>query len=50
MRRASFADLPLTGERLLAHLRSGGSGVSDACLDSIEAAVKHDPRPDNPWA
>jgi hypothetical protein len=50
VRRASFSDGPLTGENLRAYLRSGGSGVSDAYLESVEEAAKHDPIPDNPWA
>ena len=50
VRRASFADTPLTGERLLAHLRTGGTDISERSLDSIEEAAKHDPIPDDPWA
>ena len=50
VRRATFADAPLTGADLLAFYRSGGSGVSEAYLQSIEEATRHDPPPDNPWA
>ena len=50
VRRASFADAPLTGESLLAYLRAGGSGVSEEYLDAVEEAAKRDPLPDNPWA
>jgi hypothetical protein len=49
VRRASFPDTPLTGARLLEYYRSGGSGVSDEYLDSVEEAIKHDPVPDDPW-
>ena len=45
-----FAAAPLTGEALRAHLRSGGSGVSEDYLDAIEEAAKHDSAPDDPWA
>ncbi len=50
VRRAEFAESPLTGESLRAYYRSGGSGVSESYLDSVEEAVKHDPAPDSPWA
>ncbi len=50
VRRAAFADAPLTGENLQTYLRSGGSGVSERYLDAVEEAAKHDPVPDNPWA
>jgi hypothetical protein len=50
VRRASFVDTPLTGERLLAHLRAGGTAISEGYLDSVEEAAKHDPIPDDPWA
>lgn len=50
VRRAEFTDAPLTGARLLAYLDAGGSGVSERYLESVEAAVKHDPIPDDPWA
>jgi len=50
VRRAAFAETPLTGTNLRAYYRSGGSGVSERCLDAVEEASKHDPVPDNPWA
>ena len=50
VRRASFAGGLLTGENLRAYLRSGGSGVSERYLDSVEEAAKRDPLPDDPWA
>jgi hypothetical protein len=50
VRRASFADGPLTGEALLVYLRSGGGGVSERYLDAVETAAKLDPVPDDPWA
>ena len=50
VRRAAFADAPLTGISLRAYYRSGGSGVSERYLDSVDGAAKHDPVPDNPWA
>jgi hypothetical protein len=37
------------GADLLAHLASGGSGVSDRCLDAAEEAAPSDPIHD-PWA
>ena len=49
VRRASFADAPLTGENLRAYLRSGGSGISEHYLDAVEKAANIDPIPDNPW-
>ena len=50
VRRAVLVDAPLTGEALRQYLRSGGSGVSDKYLDTIEEAAKRDPVPDDPWA
>ena len=50
VRRAAFADTPLTAANLRAYYRSGGSGVSARYLDSVEKASKHDPVPDDPWA
>jgi hypothetical protein len=50
VRRAEFADSPLTGTKLLQYLSSGGSGVSDRYLNALEEATRHDPIPDNPWA
>jgi hypothetical protein len=50
VRRAAFADAPLTGENLRAYLRSGGSGISERYLDAVEKAAAHDPLPDDPWA
>lgn len=50
VRRAEFADAPLTGARLLAYLAAGGSGVSERYLEALEEAAKHDAIPDDPWA
>ena len=50
VRRAGFADEPLTGASLLSYYRDGGSGVSERYLAAAEEAAKHDPIPDNPWA
>lgn len=50
VRRAEFAEGPLTGAQLLAYLHAGASGVSDRYLDGVEEAASHDPVPDNPWA
>ncbi|MCW5557844.1 MAG: antitoxin VapB family protein [Verrucomicrobiae bacterium] len=50
VRRAEFAEAPLTGTTLLAYLHAGGSGVSDRYLKAVEEASQHDPIPDNPWA
>lgn len=50
VRRARFADAPLTGASLLAYLRAGGSGISERHLNAVEDAAKHDRMPDNPWA
>ncbi|HUF61532.1 MAG TPA: antitoxin VapB family protein [Verrucomicrobiales bacterium] len=50
VRRAAFPDEPLTGARLRAYLRAGGSGISETYLDSVEKALQHDPVPDDPWA
>ena len=50
VRRATFSDAPLTVADLLAYYRSGGGGVSEDYLQSVEEAARHDPVPDNPWA
>jgi putative antitoxin of VapBC-like toxin-antitoxin system len=50
VRRVEFPNSPLTGEKYLAYLRNGGSGVSEEYLDSVEEAIKYDPPPDDPWA
>lgn len=50
VRRASFANAPLTGSDLRAYLRAGGSGISEGYLKAVEKAVRHDPIPDDPWA
>lgn len=50
VRRAVFADGPLTGADLLAYLGAGGAGVSERYLNAVEEAIRHDPIPDNPWA
>jgi len=49
VRRASFANAPLTGSDLAAYLRSGGCGVSNTYLNAVEEAALHDPIPDDPW-
>jgi predicted CopG family antitoxin len=50
VRRASFFDAPLTGEKLRSYLSAGGSGVSEDYLDTVEEAAKRDPAPDDSWA
>lgn len=50
VRRASLEDGPLTGAALRNYLKAGGSGVSLKYLDAAEAATRHDPVPDDPWA
>jgi hypothetical protein len=50
VRRATFANLPPTGGALLDYFRSGGSGVSEDYLDSVEQVGVYDPPPDDPWA
>ncbi len=50
VRRAVFPDSPPTGANLLSYFRAGGSGVSNAYLDSIEEAAQTDSPPDDPWA
>jgi len=50
LRRASFGALPLTGKALQAYLQSGGSGVPDTYLDSVDEAAKRDTLTDDPWA
>ena len=50
VRRASFANSPLTGADLAVYLRSGGSGISENYLKAVEHAAQHDPIPDDPWA
>lgn len=50
VRRAVWVDAPASGEGLLHYFRNGGSGISDKYLNAVEAAAKHDPIPDNPWA
>ena len=50
IRRAGIATTPPTGADLRSYFRSGGSGVSETYLDSVEEAAKHDPVPRNPWA
>jgi len=50
VRRTSFRDAPLTGQDLRAHLRAGGSGISEKYLDAVEKAAAHDTLPDDPWA
>ncbi len=50
VRRAFWVDAPATGESLRDYYRSGGSGVSDKYLNTVEEAAQHDPIPDDPWA
>ena len=50
VRRAIWVDAPVTGTKLREYFRKGGSGVSGKYLDAVEAAAKHDPIPDDPWA
>ncbi|MGA3170618.1 MAG: antitoxin VapB family protein [Chthoniobacteraceae bacterium] len=50
VRRAHFEESPSTGADLRQYFRNGGSGVSERYLDSVDAADKNDPPPDNPWA
>lgn len=50
VRRARFDDSPPTGADLLRFFRSGGSGLSEECLDAVEIADRNDLPPDNPWA
>jgi hypothetical protein len=50
VRRAEFPVSPLTGEKYLAYLSAGGSGVSEEYLDAVEKAIRYDPPPDDPWA
>ncbi len=50
VRRAIWMDAPVTGTTLREYFRKGGSGVSGKYLDAVEAAAKHDPIPDDPWA
>ncbi|MFZ4703988.1 MAG: antitoxin VapB family protein [Candidatus Methylumidiphilus sp.] len=50
VRRATWVDAPVTGTMLRDYFREGGSGVSGKYLDAVEAASKHDPIPDDPWA
>jgi Putative antitoxin len=50
VRRAAFADAPLTGAGLRAHLKAGGARADERYLKAVEKAARHDPVPDNPWA
>ena len=43
VRRASFADAPLTGESLRAYLRAGGGGVSERYLDAVDQRALSSP-------
>jgi hypothetical protein len=49
VRRARIEDAPATGASLREYYRNGGSGVSEAYLDAVEAADRNDPPPDDPW-
>jgi hypothetical protein len=49
VRRAAFSNSPPTGADLLNWFREGGSGVSNAYLDSVERAAESDRVPDDPW-
>jgi predicted CopG family antitoxin len=42
VRRAVWLDASATGESLLKYFRSGGSGVSDEYLDTVEDASRHE--------
>lgn len=50
VRRATFVDVPATGEALRDYFHKGGSGVTETYLDAVEEAAKHDPVPDDSWA
>jgi hypothetical protein len=50
VRRARIDDAPATGASLREYFRKGGSGVSEAYLDAVEAADKNDRPPEDPWA
>lgn len=49
IRRAQILEAAPTGVQLLAFYRGGGSGVNEAYLDTVEAAILNDPPPDDPW-
>jgi predicted CopG family antitoxin len=49
VRRAAFLNSRKTAGELIDYLSTGGSDASDAYLDSLEAAIKHDPAPRSPW-
>jgi hypothetical protein len=50
VRRGQFQGGPPSGRDLLSFYRGGGSGVSEAYLDSMEVASRQDLPPDDPWA
>jgi hypothetical protein len=52
VRRAQFPAEAPSGAQLLAYFRAGGSGMSAADLDAIEAADRWDREhpAENPWA
>lgn len=50
VRRLRIEEAAPSGEQLLAYLTSGGSGVSEEYLDSVEKAAQNDPHPDDPWS
>lgn len=50
VRRAVIPASAPTGETLREHYRSGGCGVSEEYLHSIEQTSSHDPIPEDPWA
>lgn len=50
VRRIRLEDTAPTGASLLAYLATGGGGVSDEYLDSVEEADQRDPHPDDPWS
>lgn len=49
VRRAVIPESAPMGEALRKYYRSGGAGVTDEYLDSIEQAIAHDPIPEDPW-
>lgn len=49
VRRAVIEDAPVTGAGLREYFRKGGSGISLAYLEAVEAVAKNDRPPDDPW-
>ena len=50
VRRAIFADSAPTGRALAEFYASGGSGIPERYLDTVQKAAETDRPPDNPWA